>query len=61
MNLALGTKFDVGKSINLLKQSTEMLCTGVVLLCFTQLFLYYHLCVLNIHLALQTKVNVIII
>lgn len=60
MNLALGTKFDVGKSINLLKQSMEMLCTGVVLLCFTQLFLY-SLCVLNIHLALQTKVNVIII
>lgn len=59
MNLALGTKFDVEQSLNLLKQSLEMLCTGVILLCFMQLFLY-SVCVLHIHLALQTKVSVII-
>lgn len=37
-----------------------MLSTGVVLLCFLQLFLY-SVCVLNIQLALQTKASVIII
>lgn len=31
MNLALGTEFDVEQSMNLLKQSLEMLCTGVLL------------------------------
>lgn len=60
MNLALGTKCDVEQSINLLKKSIEMLGTGVVLLCFIQLFLY-SVRVLNIHLASQTQVSVIII
>lgn len=60
MNLALATKFDVEKSMNLLKQNLETLFTGVVLLCFMKLFLY-SVCVLNIHLALQTKVSVIVI
>lgn len=60
INLALGKKFDVERSMNLLKQSLEMLYTGVVLLFFMELFLY-SVCVPNIHLTLQTKVSVIII
>lgn len=34
MNLAFGTKFDAEQSMNLLKQSLEMLSAGVVSLCF---------------------------
>jgi len=59
MYLALGAKFYVEQSMNLLKQRMEMLSTGVVLLCFMQLFLSA-VCVLNIQLALRTKASVII-